>query len=200
VRTGVPDVVTQPTLACLSDGAELLMRAAVDGDLRELQAMHARCSGTTLAARYLGDGRPPSRRLCRELLRTDVAIAAFSPTGSLIALGNLAGSDEDPQVAEVAVVVEDAWQRGGLGTVMLRHLVAAARLLGYEEVVAIAPTRGSWTEASLARLGAPLLQHTPFGEAVVRLSLAPHHAGLLARPAPASRRVVVTRAGVASGR
>lgn len=175
------------------------MRSGADADLRELQAMHARCSRSTLDARYLDGGRAPSRRLCKELLRTDVAIVTFSPTGSLVALGNLAGSDEDPQVAEVAVVVEDAWQRGGLGTVMLRHLVAAARLVGHEEVVAIAPTRGSWTEAALARLGEPLLQRTPFGEAVVRLSLAPHHAGLLARPAPAIRRVVVSRAGVASG-
>lgn len=160
--------------------------------------MHARCSRATLSARYLAQGRAPSRRLCRTLLRTDVAVVTFSPTGSLIAMGNLGASDEDSGVAEIAVIVEDAWQHGGLGTTMLRHLVAAARLTGMDEVVAIAPTRGSWTETALVRLGEPLLQRTPFGEAVVRLRLAPHHVGLLAPPAARTRRVVISRAGMAS--
>lgn len=159
--------------------------------------MHARCGRSTLAARYLTDGRPPSRRLVRALLRTDIALVAMSPFDSVVCLGNLATADEDPGVAEIAVVVDDAWQREGLGSTVVRHLVGSARLSGYREVVAVAPAVGGWVHQTLAELGDPLLQRTPFGEAVVRLELAPHHVGLLAPPVTAAGRTTISRPGVA---
>jgi GNAT superfamily N-acetyltransferase len=184
-----------PTAAVLDNGGELLMRPATDDDVPELMAMHARCSHQTLLSRYLTASRPPSRRLCRQLVRTDVALVAIDPAGSVVGLGNLAGADEDPSVGEIAILVEDDWQGRGLGTAVLRHLVGTARLRGFREVIAVAPRRGTWTEAALARLGPPMLQRTPFGEAVVRVSLAPHHRGLLARPAVVVPRQSVSRDG-----
>lgn len=196
-RTSAAPAITQPTLATLADGRTLTIRGAQHDDLAELRAMHARCSPTTLAARYLTSGRPPSGRLVACLLRTDIALVAQAPSGSLVALGNVATAEEDSQVAELAVVVEDAWQHGGLGVAVLRQLVAGARLSGYREVVAIAPTLGGWVHTELAALGEPLLQRTPFGEAVVRLTLAPHHVGLLGQPATATSRTTVSRSDVA---
>jgi GNAT superfamily N-acetyltransferase len=192
-------VVRQPTLITLTDARVLLMRAATDDDLHETMAMHARCGRRTLQARYLTGIRPPSRRHTRALLSTDIALVAESPTGSVVGLGNIATAEENPGTAEIAVLVEDDWQGRGIGTALLHHLVGGARLAGYDEVVAICPTIGGWIQDGLARLGDPLLQRTPFGEAVVRLVLAPHHVGLLGPPADARARTVVTRPGVASG-
>jgi len=189
--------VTAPTCIATTDGRSLVMRGATDSDLPDLMAMHARCGHQTLLRRYLDGGRPPSKRLARRLLQTDVALVALSPTGSVVGLGNLAAADEDPRVAEVAVVVEDGWQGRGVGTALVRQLVAAGRLTGFDEVVTIAPAVGGFTQHALARLGTPLLQRTPFGEAVVRLSLAPHHVGLLGRPVTQVPRVSVSRPGVA---
>jgi hypothetical protein len=196
-RSPEAPAITQPTLATLTDGRSLTMRGAVDTDLTELMAMHARCSPATLSARYLSNGRAPNRKLVRSLLTTDIALVAESPTGSLAAFGNLATAEEDPTVAEVAVIVEDRWKELGLGPAMLRHLVGAARVSGYLDVVAIAPATGGWVQGALASLGEPLLQRTPFGEAVVRLALAPHHTGLLGVPAHATPRTTISRPGVA---
>lgn len=196
-RTSAAATITQSTLVRLTDGAALAMRGAVDDDLAELMALHAYCSPRTLTGRYLNDGRSPRRRVQRSLLRTDIALVAHAPLGSLVGIGNVATSDDDPAVAEIAVLVRDDWQGRGLGTGLLRQLVAGARILGYDEVVAIAPTTGSWVQAALARLGTPLLQRTPFGEAVVRLTLAPHHVGLLGVPTAHTPRVSVSRPGVA---
>lgn len=195
--TSATSAITQPTYARLTDGTSLAMRGAMDDDLPEVLALHARCSSRALAGRYLADGRAPSRRMQRSLLRTHIALVAHSPAGSVVALGNLAPADDDPGIAEVAVLVRDDWQHRGLGTSVLRQLVAGARMHGYDEVVAIAPNGGGWVTGALGRLGDPLLQRTPFGEAVVRLALAPHHRGLLGAPAVHPPRLSVSRPGVA---
>jgi N-acetylglutamate synthase-like GNAT family acetyltransferase len=202
-RSSAVPAITQPTLARLDDGLTLTMRGAISDDLSELMALHARCSPATLSGRYLTNGRAPSRRAQRALLSTDICLVAHSSAGSMVAMGNLARADEDPSVAEVAVLVRDDWQGRGLGSSVLHQLVGGARLSGYEEVVAIAPHFGGWLQAALGRLGEPLLQRTPFGEAVARLRLAPHHVALLgppathARPRYAAGRVAVSRPGVA---
>ncbi len=190
--------VESPTQVVLDDGRLLVLRGADDDDLPEVQALHARCSPATLAARYLAGGRPPSRRLTRSLLHTDLALVATAAPGTVVALGNLAGADDDSDVAELACIVDDDWHDQGVQSALLRQLVAGARLLGYREVVCIAPTTGGWVQQQMSRLGETLLQRTPFGEAVVRLELAPHHIGLLGRPwSPGRERVVVSRPGVA---
>lgn len=202
-RSSVVPAITQPTLARLDDGFTLTMRGAIGDDLSELMALHARCSPETLSGRYLTNGRAPSRRAQRALLTTDICLVAHTSAGSMVAMGNLARAEEDPGVAEVAVLVRDDWQGRGLGTSVLHQLVAGARISGYHEVVAIAPRFGGWLPTALGRLGEPLLQRTPFGEAVTRLPLAPHHVALLGppaahgRPGYAAGRVAVSRPGVA---
>jgi GNAT superfamily N-acetyltransferase len=52
--------------------------------------------------------------------------------GRLVALANLIGEGE---VAEAALLVEDAWQRRGIGTGMLRRLIAMAQPSGVRAVV-----------------------------------------------------------------
>jgi hypothetical protein len=176
----------------------MTVRGATDADLAGVQALHARCSPATLASRYVAGGRPPGRQLTRALLSTELALVATSPSGSVTALGNLAQAEEDTEVAEVAALVQDDWQYTPLGSAMVRQLVGGARLLGYREVVSIASDTGNWVQEHLARLGDTLLQRTPFGEAVLRLELAPHHVALIGPPAPQSpTRVAVSRPGVA---
>ena len=198
-RAGL-EAITAANEARLSDGRVLVLRGAEPPDLPELQAMHARCSDETLHGRYLAGPRPPSRRLCLQLLRTEVALVVLSPADSVVALGNLAWDDEQDAVGEVAVLVEDGWQGRGLGTVLLRHLVGAGRLAGLDEVVAVATSRGTWMERGLGRLGPTLNQRTPFGETVVRLALAPHHLALLAGPITAVPRTRVSGTGRGPGR
>lgn len=190
--------VISPTVVPLEDQRWLVMRGATPQDLDEVQALHARCSAATLASRYLDGGRAPGRRLTSSLLGTDLSLVVTAAPGTVVALGNVAPAEEDQGVAELAALVDDAWRDIGVEGALLRQLVAGARLLGYHEVVTIAPTSGGWVHQQVSSLGPTLLQRTPFGEAVLRLQLAPHHVGLLGPPASSRpARVTVSRPGVA---
>jgi RimJ/RimL family protein N-acetyltransferase len=65
-------------------------------------------------------------------------LVAMSFEGEIIALGNVfPDSPGDGTAAEVALIVEDAHQGRGLGTVMLRRMIQMAERLGFTSVVAV---------------------------------------------------------------
>jgi N-acetylglutamate synthase-like GNAT family acetyltransferase len=120
----------------LPDGAEAIIRRADRGDLAAVLAMHARCSPLTLRRRYHGGlEESPSRQL-ESLLATRFAytLVAELPDGRVAAMGNLV---LDGQLAEVALLVEDAWQGHRLGTVLTRRLLSFAADAGIDEVYAL---------------------------------------------------------------
>jgi GNAT superfamily N-acetyltransferase len=97
--------------------------------------MHERCGSRTLFLRYFsGTGGPSQARLQRLLSprRGAALVAEAVHSGQIVALGNLVGEGE---LSEAAVLVEDAWQRKGIGTAVLRRMVAAAAGLGLCAVV-----------------------------------------------------------------
>jgi GNAT superfamily N-acetyltransferase len=98
-----------------------------------LAAMHDRCSMETIFRRYLGAVPALSAAWQAQLLATTVALLAVDGTGAVRALGNVARLDHRGS-AELAVLVEDAYQGRGLGTVLARNLAAAARLAGFRTV------------------------------------------------------------------
>lgn len=138
--------MTRRTAECaillLPDGAELLIRPATADDLAAVAAMHERCSVRSLRRRYPATaGRPVSARL-RGLLDparglTLLAVhgeAGPGPDGGqVVAMANLV---TEGLLGEVAVLVEDAWQRRGLGSALLRRLTGHAERAGYAALVA----------------------------------------------------------------
>ncbi|NUR69376.1 MAG: GNAT family N-acetyltransferase [Hamadaea sp.] len=103
----------------------LAIREATAADLDDVLAMHRRCSRESLYRRYVsGVGTPPAALLARLLAAgTVVAIAAGGPDdGRLVGMASLVG---DP--AEAAILVEDAWQRRGVGTRLARRLAGTVR-------------------------------------------------------------------------
>ncbi|MCP2322754.1 GNAT superfamily N-acetyltransferase [Hamadaea flava] len=100
------------------------VREATAADLDEVLAMHRRCSRESLYRRYVsGAGTPPAALLARLLTAgTIVAVATGGVhDGRLVAMASLAG---DP--AEAAILVEDAWQRRGIGTLLAHRLAVTA--------------------------------------------------------------------------
>ena len=112
------------TTLLLPDGTELVVRAAVPDDLQAVRKLHERVSATTLRHRYLAVGTPHQARLQRLLQRargrTLVAVAA---DGRVVAVANLLTEGD---LGQIAVLVEDGWQRRGIGTALLRRLLAHA--------------------------------------------------------------------------
>lgn len=110
--------------------APVMLRPAEKTDLTAIAAMHERCGSRTLQLRYFSGTRGPSQVHLQRLLSPSKGAALVAETvhsGQIVALGSLIGEGE---LSEVALLVEDAWQRKGIGTAVLRRMVSAAAGLG----------------------------------------------------------------------
>jgi GNAT superfamily N-acetyltransferase len=110
-----------------------LTRRATTADLDGLVAMHDRCSADSLYQRYLTGGRGPGPKILARLLdpafgQTHVVLSG----ASIVASGNLA---RDGDSVEAALLVEDAWQRRGVGTALFALLLREAAAAGYSSVL-----------------------------------------------------------------
>ncbi|WP_026875352.1 GNAT family N-acetyltransferase [Jiangella gansuensis] len=153
----------------LRDGRSVIIRTALPQDAGDVSAMHVRCSTETVRHRYHSVPSMTGRFLSC-LLGTDIALVAEAPNHTIVAMANLgrdAGND-----GELAVLVEDDWQRRGLGTIMLDHLVSMARLVGYGEVYTVCLTGDDWFRRALARIGAVQVEQAG-GYDATRLPLRP---------------------------
>jgi GNAT superfamily N-acetyltransferase len=156
--TVVRQAADQVTLV-LPDGAELTVRPATGDDLPAVQAMHERCSARTRYRRYLsGLARPVPAQLRRLLEPAGgvslVALAggSFGEPERVVAMANLVA---EGAMAELALLVEDAWQRRGVGSALLRRLVTHAGQAGYDALVAHTHADNVGMLRTLRRLGRP---------------------------------------------
>lgn len=119
----------------LADGAEVLLRPATPADLPAVRRMHRRCAAASRRGRYLGD-RPPSLARLARLLDPSRGLAlvavAGDPPGTVVALAHLVVEGD---LAEAGLLVEDRWQRRGLGRAVLRRLAGRARRAGCAALV-----------------------------------------------------------------
>ncbi|SDS34708.1 GNAT family N-acetyltransferase [Jiangella sp. DSM 45060] len=153
--------------ARLRDGRTVTVRAATARDAGDVSAMHVRCSTETVRHRY-HSVPPMTGRFLSQLLGTEIALVAVAPNRAVVALANL-GRDDDA-AGELAVVVEDRWQRAGLGSALLDHLVGMARLVGYREVYTVGLPGSGWYRTTLARHGRTRLERSD-GHDTMRLWL-----------------------------
>jgi GNAT superfamily N-acetyltransferase len=134
----------------LPDGAELLVRPASGDDDAAVRRLHGRCSVATLTRRY--PGGPPSGERLRRLLTPAGGIAVVAQYGDdVVATANLVVEGD---LGEVALLVEDAWQRRGVGTALVRRLLGYARQAGSAAVVAHASADNVPMLRTLRRIGA----------------------------------------------
>lgn len=130
----------------LSDGSTVHMRAIGPADADAIVALHSRFSERTRYLRYFGPyPRIPARDLARFVTvdHRDREALVVSAGGQLVAVGRYERLGADADDAEVAFVVEDAYQGRGIGSVLLEHLAAAARDAGIRRFVAeVLPENG----------------------------------------------------------
>ena len=135
----------------LPDGAELVFRPATPDDLAALMAMHDRCSPATRQQRFVRAPGPAqlARLLDPTRVRTVLATVPGVPE-AVVAMSTLV---VEGSLAELAVVVEDGWQRKGIGTALVRRALARAQRLGCAAVLAHAGVDNAGLERTLLRLG-----------------------------------------------
>lgn len=169
-RMGVRPARHRDTLT-LPDSGELTVRRADSRDVAAARRLHARCSPETLRRRYRGPLSDADRYL-PHLLSPNLGhtLAVETADGELVALGHLLW---DGAEAEVALLVEDAWQRRGLGTQLLRRLTALAAAAGADTVYAVTQAANTPVAATMRRLGRPLEYQLEDATVVISARLAP---------------------------
>ncbi|MFF7194501.1 GNAT family N-acetyltransferase [Streptomyces sp. NPDC008079] len=158
------DVLTLP------EGNEITIRRAGPEDREAALAMHERCSPGTLALRYHGPVGDADRYLAHLLSpRFGQSLAVETASGRLVALGHLLWDGDEN---EVALLVEDGWQRRGIGAAMLRKLVAMTAEAGRDSVYAVTQSTNTGMVAAMRELALPLDYQVEDGTLVITATLA----------------------------
>jgi GNAT superfamily N-acetyltransferase len=127
----------------LQDGASILVRPIRADDKRMLEDGLRHLSKESVQRRFLTPKSSFSRSELRYLTEVDgrdhVALVAEhpgQPVRRLIAVGRFVRLHDDPEAAEVAIVVADDWHRRGVGSALSESLADEARRLGIRRFTA----------------------------------------------------------------
>lgn len=127
------------------EGTELVIRPIRPEDEPAMVRFHASLSEETVYARYFAHLGLTERiaherlvRICFNDYDREIALVAERRDGEtsepeIVAVGRLSKAHAIP-AAEFAILVADRWQRRGIGTELLRRLVAIARAEGLERI------------------------------------------------------------------
>ncbi|GAA2983946.1 Acetyltransferase (GNAT) family protein [Actinokineospora diospyrosa] len=132
-------------------GAGIVLRTGTPTDAEAVADLHARCSARTLFTRYHAGLRTLPRRWLHRLLQPPRGTTLLALCGAeVVAIAQLIRT-ADPAEAEISVLVEDGWQRQGLGTAMIDRLAALARAAGHDRMVAwCLPAEAGFARAATA--------------------------------------------------
>ncbi len=159
----------------LRDGSRVEIRLARPEDAEDVEDMHERSSEATRYQRYFA---PMNDWRVDQLSRISgghrgATLVAQDASGQVIGLGNLFPEHpDDTSAAEIAVIVEDAWQGLGLGTLLLAHLIELARRQRFTTLTALVLATNTGMIRLLERLDLTWSKQTDpdLGPGVVRLS------------------------------
>ncbi|MGW4391160.1 GNAT family N-acetyltransferase [Streptomyces sp. NPDC004685] len=168
-----PRIPRSQDVLTLPEGNAITVRRADSNDVEAAKAMQERCSRATLSKRYHGPVGDADRYLNHLLSpRFGRTLAAQTASGRIVALGHLLWDGDE---TEIALLVEDDWQRRGIGTELLGRLVAMAVEAGCESVYAVTQASNTGMVAAMRGLGLPLDYQIEEGTLVItaRLAAAP---------------------------
>jgi RimJ/RimL family protein N-acetyltransferase len=126
----------------LSDGTTVTIRPIAAGDKQELQDGLHRLSDETVQRRFLAPKVRFTKAELRYLTEVDghdhVALVVESERwpGTIVAVARYVRLSSDPDTAEAAIVVADALQGQGLGTLLAKRLAVAASVHGIRRFTA----------------------------------------------------------------
>ncbi|AQT71403.1 MULTISPECIES: GNAT family N-acetyltransferase [Streptomyces] len=164
-----PRVPRSQDVLTLPEGNEITVRRADGSDLPAARAMHDRCSERTLGLRYHGPVADADRYLGHLLSpRFGRTLAATTASGKLVALGHLLWDGDE---TEIALLIEDDWQRRGIGSELLRRLIAMAAEAGCDSVYAVTQAANTGMVAAMRGLGLPLDYQIEEGTLVITARL-----------------------------
>jgi acyl-CoA synthetase (NDP forming)/ribosomal protein S18 acetylase RimI-like enzyme len=165
--------------ALTTQGRIVRIRPVLETDAAALRALNRRTSDRSLYFRFFNLNRHVADRQVAALVRPpdpdhQALVALFGDEVAAVAGYERLSRTE----AEVALLVEDAHQGEGLGTLLLEHLAALARSRGIEQLVGDVLTRNRQMARVFTDLGLPVTCTVEDGVAQYRASTTPDEAAL----------------------
>jgi GNAT superfamily N-acetyltransferase len=152
--------------------AGLRVRPARGADRAALEAMFLRCTPETIYRRFHGQVKAfPPGYLTEALASVPSHYALVACCGTRVVALASCRHEPDGTSAELGILIEDAWQRRGLGRSLLALLVAHAESAGVSALDAQMLTEQSWLISLLETYGHCSSAFQP-GVREVRLRLA----------------------------
>jgi len=152
----IVEVASSAPGAAAPGSRDLLVRPAGPGDRAALEAMFGRCTPQTIYRRFHGQVKAFPRAYLTEALAGVPAhfalVACHGPR--VVALASLRLAEPGSrEAAELGILIEDDWQRRGLGRELLAGLIARADSLGLPELQAQMLTEQDWIMGLLSPYG-----------------------------------------------
>jgi acetyltransferase len=169
----------EPITVPLSDGTAVCLRPIRPDDAPRLQALQARLSPDSIYLRWLAARTELPAAEAAHLAELDYVtrMAYVATTGQGedeqvigVARYGLVRRD-DPEEAEAAVVVQDDFQRRGLGWALLGRLMRYARAMGVRTLVAEISATNARMLRFLERGGLPVTRRLEGGAWQIRMDI-----------------------------
>jgi GNAT superfamily N-acetyltransferase len=139
----------------LATSRSCVLRPAIPDDAPRLVAMFERCSPASRYGRFLAPLQHfPASHLVDVLRGSDIRrswVLDHFATGDVVGVGSWFRNE--PDTAEVGLLVEDAWQHQGHGSALLDALVASALNAGITAFVAHTLAQSRHVHHMLRRVG-----------------------------------------------
>jgi acyl-CoA synthetase (NDP forming)/GNAT superfamily N-acetyltransferase len=157
--------------ALLADGTTVEIRPAGPGDFGAVKAMHEAMSPDNTYLRFFNISRlaaeTEARRVCGDAVPGQVALLALAGD-EVVGVASYTTSQDRPEQAEVAFAVADHMHHKGIATLLLEHLVSAARSHQITTFVAQTLTENKAMLNVFADAGLPVERH--YAEGVLELT------------------------------
>lgn len=122
-------------------GEPIVVRPSTARDIAAVAQMNHRCSPRSLLDRYHSGGRPPTVAALDWALRNPFSFVAVRPGGAVVAHVSIRrDAAHTESCAEVELLVEDRWQRLGVGSELVTHVAGVAQVEGYTQLIAYPAT------------------------------------------------------------
>ncbi|NGN62469.1 GNAT family N-acetyltransferase [Streptomyces sp. A7024] len=166
----------KPVHALLADGRTVEIRPAGPEDHDQVLWLYEEMSDANLRLRFFApshrSGRMDADRICRPPRPGFRALIAYYD-GSIVGVAEYERSGTDPTAAEIALAVADDFHHRGVGTLLLEHLVHAARGDGITAFTADALSDNHEVLKVFADLGLHTARHFEHGEVHCTVRLEP---------------------------
>lgn len=161
--------------ALLADGTTAVIRPLGPADREAALDLHVvRMSEASRRMRFFGASRRAPQlaadRLCGPPRPGFLALGAWVG-GELVGEADYESEDGRTDTAELALAVADAWQHRGVGTLLIEHLVNAARSRGIHAIEADTLAGNLAVHKVFSDLGMPVHRRLDHGEIRVRVPL-----------------------------